>query len=768
MGKYLSLFNNLQEFEAAYPTFEEANYSIINKGNEINLQQYYPSTRTTQGDNEVVMKYLDQDVFKTSFFLEVTWGTFGWEWTYIAYNPETEKWEVVDQGTENALKGGNFYKVKNMTKVVSIPDANRVQHIRNFLSSQPVTEIENFDTSTLQVVDYAFRRNDYNKSDYSAMLPLESGISEFPAATSADGFLEQSQITSDILFRFPLIIKIKGFCKNGAYTKNLSLDIPELESFTDGFYETFVVGDSFDSDDLFNTLTSIKDLTNFLYGAKVVNTTEDTFSFNFDLTNVTHSDEINLSHLLYTFGPISEFNENSLIDITLSTNNPVNLEYAFSNITNDQKDHRLYAYKGNSTPADDSSLRTSFAKMNNNIESYKDKATSLQYALSYNRFHEDIPLKNSSNSCDKDDFIYRGSLFDNNVTYNFSPNDTLRSASKQFDDCTFSGAFGTNINLTNINKLNRPIFRNQTYPSGTTFPYVLYDENNDYEFTNNGLGLIGEFDETTGEFTPNDFYNQVIPSDGTQPYVGTKDQKYQFVSFSGSNLSRIANQKIYTNNWVDLFRNCTNIDFPEGSNVEVYFQSMQKSNKNGDVEPTNDLNTLVEFKNLCIPDSGIDDYMMVRAFENCSSMTRTPKLYGTLISTANYTDGGRAYGNRGSFEYLFAGCPNLEVIDAENLHFIFRNAWDYSNSVGIDLEGYSNLRILKLGRFDCGLNIRNCPNIDIPELVNTIMRQTNVKRGTADRRLLIDEATWTTIQNNYPEAAARANQCFTVVWREES
>jgi len=59
MGKYLSLFNNLQEFEAAYPTFEEANYSIINKGNEINLKQYYPSTRTTQGDNEVVMKYLD-------------------------------------------------------------------------------------------------------------------------------------------------------------------------------------------------------------------------------------------------------------------------------------------------------------------------------------------------------------------------------------------------------------------------------------------------------------------------------------------------------------------------------------------------------------------------------------------------------------------------------------------------------------------------------------------------------------------------------------
>lgn len=767
MGKYLSLFNNLQEFEAAYPTFEEANYSIINKGNEINLQQYHPSTRTTQGDNEVVMKYLDQDVLKTSFFLEVTWGTFGWEWTYIAYNPETEKWEVVDQDTENALKGGNFYKVKNMTKVVSIPDANRVQHIRNFLSSQPVTEIENFDTSTLQVVDYAFKRSDYNKSDYSAMLPLKSGISEFPAATSADGFLEQSQVTSDVLFRFPLINKVEGFCKDGAYTKNLSLDIPELESFTDGFYEAFVVGDSFDSDYLFNTLISIKDLTNFLYGAKVVNTTEDTFSFNLDLTNVTHSDEINLSHLLYTFGPISAFNENSLIDITLSTNNPVNLEYAFSNITNDQKDHRLYAYKGNSTPADDSSLRTSFAKMNNNIESYKDKATSLQYALSYNRFHEDIPLKNSSNNCDKDDFVYRGSLFDNNVTYNFSPNNTLRSASKQFDDCTFSGAFGTNINLTNINKLNRPIFRNQTYPDGTTFPYVLYDENNDYEFPNNGLGLIGDFNED-GEFIPNSFYNQIIPSDGTQPYVGTKDQKYQFVSFSGSNISRIVNQKIYTNNWLDLFRNCSNIDFPEGSNVEVYFQSMQKSNKNGDVEPTNDLNTLVEFKNLCIPDSGIDDYMMVRAFENCSSMTRTPKLYGTLISTANYTDGGRAYGNRGSFEYLFAGCPNLEVIDAENLHFIFRNAWDYSNSIGINLEGYSNLRILKLGRFDCGLNIKHCPNIDIPELVNTIMRQTNVKRGTSDRSLLIDEATWTTIQNQYPEAAARANQCFTVVWREES
>ena len=769
MGKYLSLFNNLQEFEAAYPTFEEANYSIINKGNEINLQQYHPSTRTTQGDNEVIMKYLDQDIFRMSFFLEVIWGTFGWEWTYIAYNQETEKWEVVDQDTENALKGGNFYKVKNMTKVVSIPDANRIQHIRNFLNSQPVTEIENFSTDTFQVVDYAFKRNDYDKSNYSAMLPLKSEISQFPNAVSADGFLEQSQVTSNVLFRFPLITKVTEFCKNGAYTKNLSLDIPELESFTNGFYEAFVVGDSFNSEDLFNTLTSIKDLSNFLYGAKVVNTTENTFSFNFDLTNVEHNNEINLSHLLYTFGPISEFNGNSLINITLSTNNPVNLEYAFSNITNNQKDHRLYAYKGESTPVADSSLRTSFAKMSNNIESYKDKATSLQYTLSYNRFHENIPLKNSSNSCDKDDFIYRGSLFDNNVTYNFSPNNTLRSASKQFDDCTFNGAFGTNINLTNISKLNRPIFRNQTYPSGTTFPYVLYDENNNYEFPNNGLGLIGDFDETTGEFIPNNLYNQIIPSDGTQPYVGTKDQKYQFVSFSGSNLSRITNQKIYTNNWVDLFRNCANIDFPEGSNVEVYFQSMQKSNKNGSPTPiSNDLNTLLEFKNLCIPDSGIDNYMMVRAFEGCSSMTRTPKLYGTLLSTADYTDSGRAYGNRGSFECLFAGCPNLEVIDAENLHFIFRNVWDYSGTGAINLRGYSNLRILKLGRFDCGLDIRQCPNIDIPELVNTIKRQTNTKRGKFDRKLWIDEATWTTIVNNYPNARDIANECFTVVWKEES
>ena len=150
---------------------------------------------------------------------------------------------------------------------------------------------------------------------------------------------------------------------------------------------------------------------------------------------------------------------------------------------------------------------------------------------------------------------------------------------------------------------------------------------------------------------------------------------------------------------------------------------MQKSNKNGSPTPiSNDLNTLLEFKNLCIPDSGIENYMMVRAFEGCSSMTRTPKLYGTLLSTADYSDNGRAYGNRGSFEYLFAGCPNLEVIDAENLHFIFRNVWDYSGTGAINLRGYSNLRILKLGRFDCGLDIRQCPNIDIPELVNTIMR----------------------------------------------
>lgn len=146
--KYIRLYDTEAEYEADKDTYEEVCYSIIKsiEATEDNYSEYQYSTRTTNNDNEVKGKYWDMETPDIYAGLEIIWGYFGWEWVDFEWNGEI-------------LKGGNFYQVKPMEIVKSIPDGDRLQHINNWLQYTPnIKSIEEFDTSNIISAKYAFAK----------------------------------------------------------------------------------------------------------------------------------------------------------------------------------------------------------------------------------------------------------------------------------------------------------------------------------------------------------------------------------------------------------------------------------------------------------------------------------------------------------------------------------------------------------------------------------------------------------------------------------
>lgn len=138
--KYIRLFNNEEEYNQAIENreLEECNYSVVNKGNLVERLEYQPSTRTTNNDNLKLMNYFSQDDVRLWAGLKIIWGYFGWEEKDFELNGET-------------LKGGQFYKVKPMTVVKTVPDLYQYQHLNNFLLNiDTVTEYEEQDFSTIK------------------------------------------------------------------------------------------------------------------------------------------------------------------------------------------------------------------------------------------------------------------------------------------------------------------------------------------------------------------------------------------------------------------------------------------------------------------------------------------------------------------------------------------------------------------------------------------------------------------------------------------
>lgn len=150
--KYIRLYNNEEEYQEDIDNhvIEECAYSCVNKGNLVERLEYQPSHRTTNNDNLKLMHYLSEDIIKLWSGLKIIWGYFGWEETDFVLNGET-------------LKGGNFYKVKPMTVVQTVPDLYQYQHLNDFLKNiNTVTEYQPQDFSTIKSASYLVNSTIYH------------------------------------------------------------------------------------------------------------------------------------------------------------------------------------------------------------------------------------------------------------------------------------------------------------------------------------------------------------------------------------------------------------------------------------------------------------------------------------------------------------------------------------------------------------------------------------------------------------------------------
>lgn len=192
--KYINLYDTQEEYEADKSRYEEVNYSIVKspEATEDNYSEYQYSTRTTNNDNEVMAKYWPIEQPNVYAGLEIIWGYFGWEWIDFEWNGEP-------------LKGGNFYQVKPMTVVKSIPDGNRLQHINNFLYNlHNINEVEYFDTSNIK---YLYRIFNLYGRNTTASQTFNCKINTFQNCEYVEEFISNTfySFTSSSLYRYTLL-----------------------------------------------------------------------------------------------------------------------------------------------------------------------------------------------------------------------------------------------------------------------------------------------------------------------------------------------------------------------------------------------------------------------------------------------------------------------------------------------------------------------------------------------------------------------------------
>ena len=191
-SKYITFFENEEQYNNKESSFEEVNWSAI-KGNEDDIEDYYPSERETNDDDNYLMNYYKNDELTTKFFLETVWGYFGWNWVDYDYKDS--------DGNVTTLKGGNFYNIHDMSKVYSIADGYRLQHINDFLKyAQNVEEIEYFDTSNIISAKKAFY---YDDQYYVKPLILHN--SNFNSLKDAEYMFRNREVISDTDLYFPNI-----------------------------------------------------------------------------------------------------------------------------------------------------------------------------------------------------------------------------------------------------------------------------------------------------------------------------------------------------------------------------------------------------------------------------------------------------------------------------------------------------------------------------------------------------------------------------------
>jgi len=664
--KYLTVFDNESDYTAKESTFEEVNYSVIKSPNELpeNEKDYYPSHRTTNNDNEYVMKYWDSDVTKTKFFLEIVWGYFGWEWNDYTYN-------------NKVLHGGNLYKVKETNTVRSIIDGNRLYHINDFLNSQDkITTVESFDTSNIVTADRAYKRisnintiftSTQYQNTYAPLLTLNQA--DYPALKSAEEmfFCNRFKIvdsTEGINLSMPNLISAKGFVKGAWIEDNFILNAPLLELLDFGFHWANLKAPSININDYFtaDTINNIKSWRYAFSGAVFFypsGNDDNPHVISLDLSNVNHDEEVlDLTGLFDSIGSYNSasYGRNKNLTINLGVSGQYNLDYAFRNILGKESNNNVHlTNRVQETWFNDSGITNynikgvGFATCNFNVSDNFAGCTSMNYTFAYNEFDTLPPITTTTTTTTTG--IYSNCRFLGGISFDFSPNKTIVESSGQFNSCYIEG----DIDFKNFDCLRNIEFTNVTSDTPKNFPYIFH--NPDYQYNEDG--------------TP-----------------------YQYINFSGSTIiNNVPEQTLYLdykqldgyNRELNPFYNIPTIDFTE--NCHWYYKDI--------------------YIDLGDTSSNIID------FRGNTNMTKCPNIH-LNISTYDNNQNYNVY-------YYFS---NLKKLTSVNLNINYSNRYWYTGN--IDCNGCEELVYFRLQsdadkKFRVNtIDLTGCKKLDIDAFVNSM------------------------------------------------
>lgn len=791
--KYISLFANEEAYNAAISEFEEVNWSAIKPsvGSEETPDKYRASRRLSNmyrknnppsykfdniddfvlGNKQIVEIQNDEtkklviketkiyadaayiakhntngniinnftpDVIHKTFFLEIIWGIFGWEWhdyeRIIGIDEETEE-DIIE-----VLKGGNLYKIKTIETVPHIIDGYRLQHINDLLNSQNrVIRIEGFDTSNIIAANRAFKRidlirtwddilechfidgytqdGDFGNHPFGYANPV-TGESLLENLEEADGIFYNNKIymyEGDFLNIIPITIpnieSIDRFYSYGAYTDGLQFKMPSLVTFTNAFkmaifnksninFNNILIGD---------TLKHITNFNGFLAGVSIYDAESDNHTISLDLTSslVDSNTQIDLSHFVEWIGPRDyghrvndgrDIIADSVININLNFKNPVDLSYGFANISR----NKYAAYDEQSNIGNNG-----YSKINLNLNSKEAYVRSLDYAFVNNIFANVLQIDRWLNPNCSENYIYQGSTFNVSVEYDFSSTSAINESVGQFDDCTF------NVQHNNGYFAN---FGNCDAVRNFTFENVKFGEN----------------------------VNKVFPYTIHSATLYDNTTKYRNISFKGSQINKLTNNSALYIDYSDaehygifvsvdkrdcnIFYGCTNIDFAD-NRLDVYYRD----------RIYNEVSYSEKYTKF--------------TFTGNKGMTVTPYIHLTI-------DAGTGYDN---LYVNFSGTqqnPNtvLEVINFEDFEIVtptttLANNGTFNCAWCTSLETFKVATNSSFGWRISELNLDHCVGLsaDTTNLVASISKLVKINLLVNIPRSVIgadNSATWTAIRNH--------------------
>lgn len=705
MSNFIGYANTEQEFQNKIDNreFIEAAYFVVPIDTDNPLNEYYPSIRTTNNDNEVFLYYHDTDVLKTYFSLEIVWGYYGWEWVDYTYGDQT-------------LKGGNFYQLRPMTKVKHIDDGYRLQHINNFLSKitdSDVTRVEDFDTSALISAQNAFNTGSSTLYiDIEQFLVLEDATnmtkrtkndnvyikaSLFPKLINATGAFACGTVHCDC-DEFPEVINAsnifqynKSYYKYSDYNTTRILSFPKAINCSNFIREGWVQ---------FSTQYSLPEATNlsyFCYKATLYDPPAE----------ITIEDWLGIDNKKVTtysnmFNRVTSWGDNDITwNLTLPSDNvgTVDLTYMFAytfnglpgsiiNINNDCNINCecMFRQYGNYQSTTGQSLTLNIKNL--------DLITNKDWMFAYAHLTE-LPFKEFSN------FFWSPS---GNKNAQYSPYRLLYVDKFEFDYQP-SGEFFDTGN----------IIVSSSWDKWGLGQIQIRNANGETDcFTIRNSDKISNIQHYYTFQTP-------IPISGVFTSEENRNN-YKHIEII-TNATKIEDQIIYADYTMFQLQD-ENIDFVD-SNVELYCWS-----NNGE--------TLPQWSNMY---TNWHAYI----FKNCSSMTKTPKLH------VNYNQG---LGND-STDFRFSDLTNLTYFDGEDFNITGYASWNASLNLNI-----TNLVYLKLGQVNRSLNIQDCQNLDIPTLEESLMRQ--VSGGCTNKTLYINRVVYDQLSDECITHLATAYSAVTI------